>query len=358
MNSIVVTWGRRNYRLHAHQGGWRLRSRAAGDTIDEMFYGSPRQVKTDVAKWLDNRQPKKTRAEKATLEQVVTAYLEMPKRAGEAAAKINVSRLRSVVREAWGRELERVIVSEVGPKLWEDYQTKKLGGRLDLATRRPENAAINSALKCAASLFIPKLSASYKARCIQIPNDAIAIQWLPVLKTPKPKARDADLLNTWATTDGPMRYVVGIARFAGLRREEVSACHRDWLEMRGGVWGFWICDRPKQGFHHKTGEEYFAPLIRQGFALELLALPDGPLVRPPQGLTREQWFRTRVLDWLRPFTGESRKPLHRLRALYADELKSRTITVELAKLAGEKAAADALGHTSTKTTKDHYLSDD
>jgi hypothetical protein len=72
---------------------------------------------------------------------------------------------------------------------------------------------------------------------------------------------------------------------------------------------------------------------------------------------RTHWFQTYPQDWLRPFMGKERKPLHRLRGLYADEVFKVTEMARAAYLAGLEAARDALGHTSTDTTRNSYLSD-
>lgn len=52
----------------------------------------------------------------------------------------------------------------------------------------------------------------------------------------------------------------------------------------------------------------------------------------------------------------AKKPLHRLRGLYADEVARLTQDAVAARLAGVKAAASALGHTNTATTERSYLS--
>ena len=53
----------------------------------------------------------------------------------------------------------------------------------------------------------------------------------------------------------------------------------------------------------------------------------------------------------------ARKPLHRLRGLYADELARLTADAVAARLAGVRAASESLGHTTTATTERHYLSE-
>jgi hypothetical protein len=59
--------------------------------------------------------------------------------------------------------------------------------------------------------------------------------------------------------------------------------------------------------------------------------------------------------WARPFVGDVIKPLHRLRGAYADAVAALTADAVTARLAGVKAAQEALGHTTSETTERHYL---
>jgi hypothetical protein len=136
-------------------GTWRLRSRSRHFTVDVGCGTSDLAAAKRIAKdHLDGRAKDQQPQGSETLEQVVKAYATMPKRCAERAATDNVQRLRSIVRLAWGRELAQVKLSDLSPKLWRDFMAEKLGGTLDLATRRPGNAAINAAVRSAASIFI------------------------------------------------------------------------------------------------------------------------------------------------------------------------------------------------------------
>ncbi len=61
---------------------------------------------------------------------------------------------------------------------------------------------------------------------------------------------------------------------------------------------------------------------------------------------------------MRRWTGDATKPLHRLRGLYADDVAKLTEAAVRARMEGIQAASAALGHTSTATTVNHYLSHD
>jgi hypothetical protein len=71
-----------------------------------------------------------------------------------------------------------------------------------------------------------------------------------------------------------------------------------------------------------------------------------------------KWIMRKPQAWLKEFTGAALSPLHRLRGLYADHVKRETEEAILARQAGIKAASEALGHTTIKTTVDHYTSND
>lgn len=381
----TVMWKRKPYRLTPHQGGWRLRSRARGDELDWHFpQCSLTTAKREALERFESaKEEARPAASTATLEDVVTAYEAMPKKAGVTSAYNNVTRLRSIVRTVHGKELDRIYVSMVGPKLWEAFMAEKQGGRLDLSMsgRKARNTAINAAVRQAAALFIPRLRPGYKERGIEIPADATVIQWLPTMRLPQPPAKEG-LIEAWqrllttneregagnerqingkrANSNGDstaLYWTVGLARFAGLRQQEISACHRHWIVR--DTTGFYVQlqDRPEEGFTSKTGEPYRALIINPEFAEQLWQRGKGPIVTVPDGISNLHWFKFHPQKWLKPFTGAARMPLHRLRGLYADDVAKLTRDAVAAHLAGIQAASDALGHTNTTTTKKSYLSD-
>jgi integrase len=83
----------------------------------------------------------------------------------------------------------------------------------------------------------------------------------------------------------------------------------------------------------------------------------GFTIPDPEGLDRGKWFETVPQKWLRTWV-KSGKPLHRLRGLYADHIARLTADAVAARLAGIKAAQNALGHTTPDTTEGHYLTPD
>lgn len=357
MSVHTIAFAGKTYRLTPYRDGYRIRSRARGNRLDLAFPGcSLTAAKRHALTHFEGLTKVLAKGDKATLEEVIAIYKQMPKKAGPAAAYINECRLRAIVRLARGRELSQIIVSEITPQLWLDYMAKKLGGRIDLATRRPGNAAINSAVRCAASIFIERLRPGYRALGVIVPVDATNIQWLPTMQLPRPTALASYVAPPVDHGSTAMRLTIGLARFAGMRQQEISACHRSWIvEDDTGVY-VELRDRPDEGWTSKTGAMYRSLIVNDDFAAELLELKKGPIVKTPDGMSREHWFKHYPQEWLKPFTGDARKPLHRLRGLYADEVKRITADAIAAHLAGVKAASQALGHTNTRTTERSYLS--
>lgn len=186
--NAVVVWQRQRYRLTKFRDGWRVRSRARGDEFDWQFPACSLAVAKRLAiQRFDRSRERPTRRGAATLEDVVKAYIDMPKKVGRETACNNACCLRSVVRLALGKELDRVLVSEAGPRLWNAYMAARQGGKLDLSIRRPEHLRINAAVRGAASLFIPRLRPGYAERGIEIPADATLIQWFQEVRAPQSK---------------------------------------------------------------------------------------------------------------------------------------------------------------------------
>ena len=75
----------------------------------------------------------------------------------------------------------------------------------------------------------------------------------------------------------------------------------------------------------------------------------------PGTVERSRWFEREPQKWLHAHGVGALKPLHRLRGLYADNVATLTRDAIAARLAGVRAAQEALGHTSSATTEAHYL---
>jgi integrase len=363
-----VTWEGRFYRLHLEKNGWRLRMRTKGLNLDyftgSKLFGTAQRL---AREWLkDNAaQPTAIRKGGGDLESLAKLYLATPKRTKQEVAEINISRLRTICRKALGRELAAVTCREVGPDLWTRYQRAALavaGKEFSLVTRYRENIAINSAVRAARCLFLPALLRAYRAAGLSVNEDAGAATMLPVPYVPPSAVNDAELVTAWGSLqrdDLRLWLVIGLARFTGLRREEISACRAGWI-----VDGFVeLRDRPDDSFWTKTGKPYRAQILHPEFALWLRAFaesrPAGDfIVANPEDGERDRWFERVPQRWLRKQGVKAVKPLHRLRGLYADHIQKFAQDAVTARLAGIRAAQEALGHTNPTTTETHYLSTD
>lgn len=355
----------RNYPLIMENGGWRMRSRSKKSAVDFRTGASNlTEAKRRGREWLTKRadDPIVSRKGGGSLEALSAVYLATPKRTQTYVAKDNISRLRSICHVALGRDLAHVTCREVGPELWAAYQRAALAAHglpYDLATRHRQNIAINSAVRAARCLFLDSLRPHYRAADLDVRPDAGHAPTLPQPYVPPTIVDDAALLKQWSALPRHALWLtVGIARFAGLRREEIACLRVGWIEERNGVAGISLRDRPEEKFWTKTGKPYFAQVIDAEVSAWLLEAkstmePDAFVVSSPGGTA---WFENEPQRWIRAQGINSSKPLHRLRGLYADAVAQLTADAVAARLAGIRAAQQALGHTNPATTERHYLS--
>lgn len=358
---FIIFEGRKYPLVRETSGTWRLRSRSSSHSVNHGLGTTDLATAKRLAKsYLESHQGGQEKKVEGNLEEVVKAYLEMPKRVSERAATDNVQRLRKIVLAARKKTLKEFALSESLPRLWADFMATRLpDGRLDLATRRPENSAINSAVKAASSIFIKRLHPSYAERGLSIPADATTVQWLPTMDLPRPVADDGALVKWW--NDLPVGsdewLAVGLARFAGLRSSEISALTPEWIVESKGSFFVALQDRPEQGFLKKTRKAYRAMILQPKLAEVILGMASGERVVHPKELGREEWMIRHLPELVRRFSPSSKKPLHRLRGLYADEVAAITEDAVAARQEAVREAAQNLGHTTTATTTEHYLSE-
>lgn len=358
----------RAWPMYYEAAGWRLRSKAKGRVAD--FRTGTRNLKeaTRRAKqYLERRadDPRHSRKGGGTLAALAEVYIQAPKRTKANVAENNVSRLRGICRTL-GRELATVTCREVGAEFWQAYQRAALeakGRKFDLVTRWRENIAINAAVRAARCLFLRALLPAYRAAGLDVRPDAGEAVSLPVPYLPPGAVDDAAVVGAWARLDPTDRLwlVIGLARFAGLRREEIKALRGGWIADEAGVVSIALRDRPEENWWTKTGKPYRAQVIEPRLAewLRMAAQkPDALVVPdPPDGSERHQWFAHEPQRWLRDAAAvRAAKPLHRLRGLYADHVAQLTADAVAARLAGVKAAQANLGHTTSAVTEAHYLS--
>ena len=355
-HSFILHEGRRYPLSFIENRGWRLRSRSKSSPVDVLLGHGPEKWAKARAREILTTSAHKPKACNGTLKDLVAAYEGMPKRAGVDAARIAIYRLTSCVRLVYGRELDAVKVAEIGAAFWLKYTAKRQGREVaDLATRRVDASAINAAMRQAASIFIPRLRPSFTEAGFQIREDATVIQWLPAITMDKPAVTDG-MEKAWLKMErGPLWLALGLARYAGLRRDEIEHVSASWIQVEGAATYIVLQDRPAENWLSKTGRKYRALVIQPELAATLRACSTGYIVQPAS-VDRSKWFAMAPQKWMRDHT-TARQPLHRLRGLYADHVARLTSDAITARLAGIQAASDSLGHTSTATTTKHYLSD-
>lgn len=355
----------RAYKLTWDRGQWRLRVRRGTESIS-FRTGCARipDAKTAAKEYLDRRadSPIHSRKGGGMLAALASIYLTTPKRTKANVAQDNISRLRSICRLATGKDIEAVTCREVCPEFWQEYQRAALaeaGHKFDLVTRRRENIRINAAVRAARCLFLSQLLPHYRAAGLDVRPDAGDAVMLPEPYLPPSDVDDAAIVAAWQALPRTQLWAtIGLARFAGLRREEIAAARAGWLEVRGDSVVIVMRDRPEEEWWTKTGKPYKAQIIDAELAEWVRARGDGWLVPdPPDGSDRSRWFEREPQRWLRQWIPTG-KPLHRLRGLYADHVATLAADAVAARLAGIRAAQEALGHTSSATTERHYLSGD
>jgi integrase len=348
------------------RGEWRLRSRSKTHPADfRTGTSNTLEAKRRAKDWLasSGRAPLRAAKGGGDMEGVAQLYLTTPKRTKDNAAKGNVSRLRTVCRVVFNRELKDITCREFTSDVWRDYQRKaleKCGKRFDLTTRNVENNCINTAIRMARCVFLPHLVETYRAADFDIAPNCTKVVALPAPKVPVVAADDSAVLQDWPEllrTDAALWLTIGLARFAGLRRSEIMACRGTWIEKKGGAVFVVLHDRPAEGFQTKTGSIYRAQVIDTDLAdyLATIEKPDAPVVKTPEHVDRLCWFSRAPQEWLQARGIVATKPLHRLRGLYADDIARLTADAVAARLAGVREAARNLGHTTTAVTEKHYL---
>lgn len=351
----------RAFPLSLEPAGWRMRSRSRHCPVD-FRTGTTQlaEAKRRAKAWLETHAANAARARRGggTLAALVEVYRESPKRTQAHVAEINVSRLRTVCRLALGRELDAVTCREVCPALWEEYQRRALaahGLAFDLATRHRENIAINACTRAARCLFLPSLLARYRAAGLDVRDDAGQCVRLPEPYVPPSAVDDAALVAAIAALPrGPLWLTLSLARYAGLRRQEIAALRGGWIEQRNGSTVIALRDRPEEKWWTKTGKPYTAAVIDAELAAWLTECSQRPGYVVEVGADRDRWFEREPQAWLHAHV-KSGKPLHRLRGLYADHISRLTADAVTARLAGIRAAQESLGHTTSATTERHYL---
>ena len=352
-----VEWEGREIPLYLEAGIWRARKRSKALTVEmSTGTGSLPHAKRVVLEYLANRRDSVPVKSTDNLRSICDVYLATPKRCSADVAAANVERLGAIVRAAWGKTLDTAQVADL-PLLWPAYVAKRQGKEQpDYNTRQKCNAGINSAMRAARSILIDALHPAYAAAGIILPPGAASVVWAAELHQVRPDADDDALIAAWRALPlaSPLWWVVGLARFAGLRRDEILNMRGKWATKRGAGVVIDLRDRPEDQYWTKTGKPYSPLVMEPLLAQALLTIqPESQIITQPDA---DAWIEREPQRWLKPYVGDARLPLHRLRGLYADHVRRETEEAILARQQGIKAASVALGHASTQTTEKSYLS--
>ncbi len=353
-----LPWMGRKVNLALERGVWRARSRTKHLTCDIVTgTGNLTEAKQIIRERLENLPASKPKG-KRTIQDLADLYLAAPKRSSADIAARNVVRMKSVCRDAFGKTMAEVPLSSL-PDLWPAYVAARQSlPRPDYATRRHINRGINSAMRQAACLLVKGLAAYYAREGLVLPPEAGRVLLAAEIPKVPAEADDAALIEAWKKlkeTEPEMWLTVGLARFAGLRQSEILALRGKWIIKKGSAVYVRLQDRPEDGYQTKTGKPYSALVMDPDLAEYLAAMGEESSAVPL--LNTVKWIQRAPQQWLKPYTGDAKAPLHRLRGLYADHVRRETEQAILARQAATKKASQNLGHTSTKTTEDHYFSE-
>lgn len=357
--SDFIIWRGLRVPLLRQLGNWRLRKRSKELTVNYWLGPVPlREAKEAARQYLDTM-PEAKKAPPASVARLIELYEEAPKRCSLDTESGNIARLKSVLRDALGKEPEKVDISQLAD-VWPKYVAIRQGvTRPDYSSVRAVNLAINSAMKQAVSLLIPALRPYYKRHGLTVPEDAGNVMWLPQAAKQHAQVDESALIAAWEPlreSDKDLWLVVGLARFAGLRQSEILACRGNWIIAKDAATYVEMRVREDQGYQNKTKRSYRAIIMQPALAEYLRKVDPETQILVRSDAAR--WIERGPQKWLRQFMPTASAPLHRLRALYADHVKNETEQAVLARQAGISEAAKMLGHTSDETTKRHYLSGD
>ena len=320
-----LTWSGKTFRLTQERNGvWRCRSRSKDYPVDVGLGTADLALAKELLRKHLETSPA-VEITKGTLAQIAQVYLSaVPLRCKDLTAKNNVATLRSMVEFVHGKTLAQVKPS-ILPALWFDYVAKKQGRKSpDFSRRDPMNGGINASLAHAVSMFRRSFLVHYEKHGIVIPQNAAAVEYLPRVYMEPAAVDDARLvefIESLESTNRMMWLIFGLARFAGLRRNEIMAARGKWFVRIGSAVYVELKDRYEDGYRTKTGKVYRALIMNQRLADYVMAISSEELVlttNPPVF-----WMDRVAIEVIRPYTGASRKPLHRLRGLYADMCAGR-----------------------------------
>jgi len=299
----------------------------------------------------------------ATLGEIITAYLAGPTIKAKAdTRKENITDLKRFVRTVRGADftVEDLSTTELTKQFVKTWQAKRLETASqehaeDLAALEAAKRSMNSMLTHVQSIFSAQAIDDYGTLHLP-PNVAEFAKAGPVAarKQGKPvQLKDevvqqllADAVALQGEDPGAWA-MFQLMTWGGLRNRECAHAEKAWLDQE--PLGYRLTMKPTKTFLPKGNER--SVILPAAIAEALLAqVPAGDdhLVPATSKSDRIQECERRLNAWLkaRGVTGDAGKIAYRLRKFFLNKIKEQQ---------GLMMAQAAAGHSSSRTTQDHYV---
>ncbi|MEM6911040.1 MAG: hypothetical protein AAF555_05600 [Verrucomicrobiota bacterium] len=300
----------------------------------------------------------------ATMADLYRIYLNSDLRRSKQSTAEDVVRTVRASLQALGMDPQRTAATAIGAEYYKRLvRHYSPTGAIDLATRHPAHGGINTRLRKHAQLFARAVLTEYAEAGIVLHVEHMHPPFYLPEQRGKQMADEHTLarfhadLETLATERPELYKTIALARYAGLRRSEIDAARTDWLQRTStGHTIIAISDRPAENYYHKTGHRYGPRILSDALVARLPTQPGQHLVTPDTPYARKTWTEREPQRWLRQYFPPSltKMPLHYCRFLHAEDVREQERQWILANESADKAAQHALGHTTSRTTRDHY----
>lgn len=299
----------------------------------------------------------------ATVGDIFTAYLVGPTiKAKKATREENITDFKRFVRTVRGSEVvvENLSTTELTKQFVKTWQAKKLAAAQlehaeDLAALEAAYRGMNSMLTHVQSIFSEQAVDDYETLHLP-PNveDFATAGPVPARKQGKPvQLKDEQVQQLLAAAvslqaeDPGVWAMLQLMTWGGLRNKECAHAEKAWLDKE--ALGYRLTMKPTKTFLPKGNER--SVILPAAIAEAILAqVPAGDdhLVPATSKSDRIQECERRLNAWLKAqgVTGDAGKIAYRLRKFFLNKIKEQQ---------GLMMAQSAAGHSSSRTTVDHYV---
>ncbi len=264
-------------------------------------------------------------------------------------------------RDRWLGRVDAVRLADITAAKLQAWKVAFMKRALDPAARKSAERSANSYLRCARSLFSPKI-VGFVAEKIELPNP------LPfaTLKLSKPSPAkyasriDAPALIAAARrelrdADADAYAVFLLAIGAGLRKAEIDTLRWDQIDFGRNIIQLAVTEHAELKSDESAAEVEIDPALATELRHHMASSRSAFVIGSPRRHRDNvggQYYRAeptfeRLYAWLRAKGVVDRKPLHVLRKEFGSMLNARF---------GLYAASAALRHRDIQTTAGHYVS--